>query len=178
MPEDVVHVGTQFTSNQLHTCIQWSPAEIQHTGTWLATVWPVISTNSILLLTLSYCAFIPARKNSTHVSKNVIIQLLTFDKCVRLKLHNLKLCNSGSVSSNVAMIETYYILHITVESLLIVSQQLPFRSLLLLCDTTIATETSNWNYPNLPCLQYQPTTYSFVSFIFAVYTQHLKSTAS
>jgi len=44
------------------------------------------------------------------------------------------------------MIETYNVLHITVESLLMVIQQLPFRvrsPLLLMCDTTIATETCN-----------------------------------
>lgn len=46
------------------------------------------------------------------------------------------------------MTETHHLLHITVESLLTVIQQLPFiiSSLLLMCDTIIVTETCNWNY--------------------------------
>jgi hypothetical protein len=53
---------------------------------------------SIIPLPLSYCTFIPARKNSTHISKMLLFQLFTFDKCIRLKFHIPKLCNSGSFS--------------------------------------------------------------------------------
>lgn len=53
---------------------------------------PVLLPRSILLPPFSKLAFIPRRKNSLHIKKNVNFCCFFYD-CPSLKLHNFKFCN-------------------------------------------------------------------------------------
>ena len=95
-------VGIECAYGQRYMYIKRSPVEIQNKrhlnliGYNMIAPPPLLSPSSILPPHLSRCAFFPARKNSTSLSKMLSFQFFYFfQNCVILKMRNLQLHKVG-----------------------------------------------------------------------------------
>jgi len=95
---NIAQVRIDDTYGQLYVYTQWSPGEIKTPTHWnligrsVTTLLPVQSLSSILPPPSSYYAFIPAKKNWTHISKILFFLSLFLFYFLRI----MKFCKSWS----------------------------------------------------------------------------------